>query len=245
MNISNNDIFNAAFADEIIKMAGAQSHTTAFTFLKEAGIGLGAKNWLKYPGKSLSAKYQSGMGKLFNWLSGGKYVPAELRTTAAGKALKHEARAAGKLKEVDVANKARIQEKALKYHEGQKADKIKNFKQLKADKKKYAPTVAAREQAAIDAKVSEGLRLKDRKKIKDLSVKQKELEDLKKKNDSINMFAHLGRGVVGTKASTSAATVAGAGMVGVPGYLAGSYILGTNKRPTERFKFGGYVGEST
>jgi hypothetical protein len=240
MNLSNNEIYNAAFADELIKIADVGSHSAAFQFLKEAGVALGWKNWLRHPAISAQAKYHSGLGKFFNWISGSAASTKGMRASAAGKSLLHEQKGVGKVKELKDIGAFKAQNKASLHADKMKADQIAQFKGVKSNKSKYAPEIKRKEQGAIDARIREGLRTKDRTKIKKQQSKLDDLKDLEKKRKSKNMFAHLGRPIVGTTASEGTSTAAGLAMVGVPSYIAGKYMISSTQRPTERYKFGAY-----
>ena len=57
MHITEQNIFNASFADELTKIANEGTHTEAFEFLKEAGLGVKTMGFLRHPVLKTQAKY--------------------------------------------------------------------------------------------------------------------------------------------------------------------------------------------
>ncbi|MBC8436992.1 hypothetical protein H8D85_01565 [bacterium] len=234
--IPREDIINIAFADEIMHTAELGTHAAAFDLIKEAGLFGNIGKAIKH---ALGKKYHTARRAISTL--GSKYRPTVLGRANSTSAIGAHDGILANLEEGRNKYKA-----ALLVDGAMKQKKIRDtivgdIKKNTLDSLKDLPFFG---QAIRDRKLKakkDYLRREKRKMDAQLKADRLRLEQEAANRAATNTFAHIGRPLVGTAASGGAATVAGMGMVGIPAYVAGQYILGSNKRPTERVKLGSFV----
>ena len=221
MHITENNIFNAAFADELVKIANADTHTEAFEFLKEAGLTAKFFNFLRHPALKAQEKFHRAAQGTHNALARLKWWQTG-SMNSLGKAESHGRKATQAVETAKKIDVAKIDEIAAKQLRTEKAERIGWFKKKKQVKEQYSPTIARQERARTEANIRAGYGRKNRVEVAKLKEEKLKLKELEKKRKAKNMFSHLGRGVVGTGGSDTAATAAGMAMDGALCHPAGN-----------------------